>query len=551
MAYLEDKNLEFLQYCSTEDLQVLVDYLTKDKDGELRVSEELTSTEAYKKYYPHSLPMMWKQIAEELQHYGGNTFANGLRGTGVSYREILTDVAKKQKVNFNSNNSVEQIEQYILQSIMEKAIEEMSEEELKNFLTEMNAGKSIGTKQAMTAGALTVLRLGGFGTYKMAVIVANAVARSLLGRGLTFAGNATLTRTLGVALGPIGWIVTGLWTLLDIASPAYRVTIPCVIQVAYMRLKLQEEALKKNHFSERGDNAPKKESDSSFELKSFREANEKNIQYFFEEVQKLRNKNQLQDALMLLEQKESEFGFLPEFKLAKEQIIANIQRVKAKAFFDKIENLLDKFYKTYYKIEEINLNQVIKCLTTSELHIIEAIGENEITMNELSDKLGITMGTASVAVNKLTDKQFLERSRSDIDRRKVFVRLTSKGKVALNYHGDFHSNILEKITDDIPSKKLETFIEVFETIVQNLDKVKKDIQPESILNFEKDDLVQVSSIKGSVAIRKYLNEKGVMIKSLIKIINIDKYLITLLVDGDEKILNIEDAENIMVRKNAL
>ena len=336
MAYLEDKNLEFLQHCNTEDLQVLVDYLTKDKDGELRVSEELTSTEAYKKYYPHSLPMMWKQIAEELQHYGGNTFANGLRGTGVPYREILTDVAKKQKVNFNSNNSVEQIEQYILQSIMEKAIEEMSEEELKKFLTEIDAGKTIGTKQAMTAGALAALRLGGFATYKMAVIVANAVARSLLGRGLTFAGNATLTRTLGVALGPIGWIVTGLWTLFDIASPAYRVTIPCVIQVAYMRLKLQEEALKRNHY-----NAPKEDSDSSFDLKSFREANEKNIQYFFEEVQKLRNKNQLQDALMLLEQKEAEFGFLPEFKLAKEQIIANIQRVKAKAFFDKIENLLD------------------------------------------------------------------------------------------------------------------------------------------------------------------------------------------------------------------
>jgi len=219
--------------------------------------------------------------------------------------------------------------------------------------------------------------------------------------------------------------------------------------------------------------------------------------------------------------------------------------------YEKIENLLDKFYKTYYKIEEINLNQVIKCLTTSELHIIEAIGENEITMNELSDKLVITMGTASVAVNKLTDKQFLERYRSDIDRRKVFVKLTSKGKVALNYHGDFHSNILEKITDDIPQKKLDTFIEVFETIVKNLDKVKKDIQPESILNFEKNDLVQVSSIKGSTAIRKYLNEKGVMIKSLIKILNIDKYLITLIVDGDEKVLNIEDAENIMVRKNTL
>ena len=219
--------------------------------------------------------------------------------------------------------------------------------------------------------------------------------------------------------------------------------------------------------------------------------------------------------------------------------------------YEKIETLLDKFYKTYYKIEEINLNQVIKCLTTSELHIIEAIGENEITMNKLSDKIGITMGTASVAVNKLTEKQFLERSRSNTDRRKVFVKLTQKGKVALNYHGNFHSTILERITDDIPKEKLDTFVEVFETIMENLDTVKKDIQPESILSFEKGDLVQVSSIKGSTAIRKYLNEKGVMIKSLIKIVNIDKYLITMVVDGDEKVLNVEDAENIMVRKNAL
>ena len=186
--------------------------------------------------------------------------------------------------------------------------------------------------------------------------------------------------------------------------------------------------------------------------------------------------------------------------------------------YEKIENLLDNFYKTYYKIEEINLNQVIKCLTTSELHIIEAIGENEITMNELSDKLGITMGTASVAVNKLTEKQFLERSRSNTDRRKVFVKLTQKGEVALNYHGNFHSTILEKITEDIPKEKLDTFVEVFETIMRNLNKVKKDIQPESILNFEKGDLVQVSSIKGSTAIRKYLNEKGVVIKSLMAVL---------------------------------
>ena len=214
-----------------------------------------------------------------------------------------------------------------------------------------------------------------------------------------------------------------------------------------------------------------------------------------------------------------------------------------------IEALLDEFYKTYYKIEEINLNQVINCLTTTELHVIEAIGEESLTMNELSERLGITMGTASVAVNKLTDKYFIERNRSDDDRRKVYVQLSKKGLLAYKYHGNFHSNILEKVTTDIPKEKLDTFLEVFQTIVSNLNKIKKDIQPESILHFEKGDIVQVSSIKGSPAIRKYLNEKGVSIKSLIKIMDINKHIIMLLVDGDEKIISVEDATDIMVTRN--
>lgn len=214
-----------------------------------------------------------------------------------------------------------------------------------------------------------------------------------------------------------------------------------------------------------------------------------------------------------------------------------------------IEAMLDEFYKTYYKIEEINLNQVIKCLTTTELHVIEAIGENSLTMNELSDKLGITMGTASVAINKLSDKYFIERNRSNDDRRKVFVQLSKKGLLAYKYHGNFHSNILEKVTSDVPKEKLETFMEVFQTIIDNLNKVKKDIQPESILSFEKGDIVQVSSIKGSPAIRKYLNEKGITIKSLIKILEIDKHVIMLLVDGDEKAISIDDATDIMVTRN--
>lgn len=45
----------------------------------------------------------------------------------------------------------------------------------------------------------------------------------------------------------------------------------------------------------------------------------------------------------------------------------------------------------------------------TELHIIESIGNESLIMNELSDKLGITMGTATVAISKLSDKGFVEK----------------------------------------------------------------------------------------------------------------------------------------------
>ncbi|MCI5968290.1 hypothetical protein [Helicobacter sp.] len=79
------------------------------------------------------------------------------------------------------------------------------------------------------------MKAKGFATYKLTVIVANAFWKFIFGKGLSFATNATLTKTLSVFLGPIGW------TAFDIASPAYRVTIPAVIQLAYLRQLLKQK----------------------------------------------------------------------------------------------------------------------------------------------------------------------------------------------------------------------------------------------------------------------------------------------------------------------
>ena len=121
---------------------------------------------------------------------------------------------------------------------MTDALERMTDAE------RLELAMSVGLKhldgvsaQALTGVFLAVFRAGGFKSYQLTVIIVNAILKALIGRGLTFAGGTVLTRTAAILTGPLGWAATGLWTAVDIASPAYRVTIPAVIQVAFLRQK--------------------------------------------------------------------------------------------------------------------------------------------------------------------------------------------------------------------------------------------------------------------------------------------------------------------------
>lgn len=238
MAYRYDDDLEFLESCKDEDLEILVNHLTKDKDGDARFTEELTMNENYKKYYPqHS--KYWREIAAEIQCFGGNTFATMLRGgKGVVYKEVLCDVCDKLKVNYNKNSSCEMIESYLLQKVLIDSLDKMSPEERESLARELGMNNTSAiTAQALTGSFQALFKLGGFKSYQILVIVANTISKALFGTGLKAATNAALTRVAIILAGPIGWIITGLWTAVDIAGPAYRITIPAVFAVATLRLK--------------------------------------------------------------------------------------------------------------------------------------------------------------------------------------------------------------------------------------------------------------------------------------------------------------------------
>ena len=242
MAYRYDNDLEFLGQIESEDLEDLVYCLTHNRDGKVRYTEGLTTSDDYKKYYPDH-KQYWKLVAAEIQRFGANSIVTKLRGgKGVKYKEVLTDVCDKMKVNYNKDSSVQKIENNLLMKILSDSIEHISPEDLKKLAESTGVKNTSGITTEVILGIFqAAFRAGSFKSYQLTLIFVNAVMKALVGRGLSFAGNIALTRTMAILTGPIGLAITGLWTAIDIAGPAYRVTIPSVIQVAVLRQKFLYE----------------------------------------------------------------------------------------------------------------------------------------------------------------------------------------------------------------------------------------------------------------------------------------------------------------------
>lgn len=240
-----DQNLTFLQYCSNDELKTLCDTLTHNNKGEVLLNEQLTDCEAYLHNYPENMRSMWQEIAAELQRFGGNTFANIFRGgVGASYDSILRDVCKKIKVRIPSCSSVEEIKVALLTKYCEETIGCMDIELLRELSLEIGVKPQSYNKQVVAAAILLALRKGG-GKILGPVIpyIGVNITRILIGRGVYFATAGVLGRAAAALTGPVGWALTAGWLAYDIASPAYRVTVPAVIQVACMRLKYNSHLL--------------------------------------------------------------------------------------------------------------------------------------------------------------------------------------------------------------------------------------------------------------------------------------------------------------------
>ena len=234
----QDKDLAFLATCENEDLRTLCDILTYNNKGEIRLSEQLTNSDAYINYYPDRMNLMTNELAEELRKFGSNTVKTICRkGEADSYETIVRRVCKRMKINVGSDNNTQEMERELLISICEHTTEKLSNEELRSFADKVGIPHKRLNRQMLVYAVMVAIRRNNYLMTEMVYYVSLRIANMLLGRWITVMGMSTVGRYLGMAAGPIGWAALAGWTISDIASPAYRVMIPAVIMVASMRFR--------------------------------------------------------------------------------------------------------------------------------------------------------------------------------------------------------------------------------------------------------------------------------------------------------------------------
>ena len=110
-------------------------------------------------------------------------------------------------------------------------------------------------------------------------------------------------------------------------------------------------------------------------------------------------------------------------------------------------------------------------LSIKEMHTIEAIGVGDNkTTGEVAKTLSVTVGTLTVAVNNLVKKGYVDRVRSDSDRRIVRLKLTNRGRLFYRSHQHFHKQMVEAALEDMAVEEKEALVRGLQSLHNFLKK---------------------------------------------------------------------------------
>ncbi len=243
MGTYKDKDLEFLGNCNQVDLKRFADIMRFDAAGKERGSSQLMQRKDYvdnQNFLRNALPT----LIDEFQRWGGHSVLNQIRRHGVCYRTILEDICDRLKVPYESNYTIEMVEQALVRKILMSFLLNSEDSDFKNFASHFDYSWNYGERGTLInkilANAMNIkplfnivmpLIMDQVDLYrnkrkekKWYYEIFKEVEKPSDGGGLG---------KINVVLHKIAYPVVGA------PGPAYRVIFPCTLSIIYMRIKCQ------------------------------------------------------------------------------------------------------------------------------------------------------------------------------------------------------------------------------------------------------------------------------------------------------------------------
>jgi len=142
--------------------------------------------------------------------------------------------------------------------------------------------------------------------------------------------------------------------------------------------------------------------------------------------------------------------------------------------YQQVNDYLTTIFNNVLVIEEVSLRgSRFKDISIKEMHTIDVIGKfPEATPSKVSKELMVTLGTVTTSLNNLERKGYIERIRSEQDRRVVYLHLTKKGRLVHRLHKRFHKAMVEKIIDGMSPEEMDVMGRGLTNLYQFLEDLK-------------------------------------------------------------------------------
>ena len=144
--------------------------------------------------------------------------------------------------------------------------------------------------------------------------------------------------------------------------------------------------------------------------------------------------------------------------------------------YDVFHDILVNLFQEIMDIEEKALiTAEFKNISVNDMHIIEAIGTGEPkNMSTVAKLMSVTVGTLTIAVNNLVKKGYIQRMRSEEDRRVVLIFLTEKGKRAYQHHREFHDGMVKALVEGLDEGQQKILVKSLLNLRTFFNSYKKD-----------------------------------------------------------------------------